>query len=195
MSSLSKTKGELRKQYKEKRKALGEAQRAQLSKKIARRFVEEIALWGQEKVFVFLPIERFAEIDTYALIDTLRKQYPVLQLVLSRTELGGTALHTFRWTANTQIHINEWGIPEPEGGPEVPANEIDLAIIPLLAYDLQGHRVGYGKGYYDRFLAQCRPGMRRIGLSFFTPEAEIADTDAHDIPLDACVPPEQVIFF
>lgn len=195
MSSQSKTKADLRKEYKERRKALGGEAREALSKAIAERFISEIPLWGQERVFVYLPIERFAEINTYLLIDALRERYPVLQWVLSRTNTADGSMQTIRWTSDTRIETTDWGIPEPIGGVEVSPGDIDLAIIPLLAYDQQGQRVGYGKGMYDRFLASCRPGMRRIGLSFFSAEEAIADAGEHDIPLHACITPEQAIFF
>jgi 5-formyltetrahydrofolate cyclo-ligase len=68
-------------------------------------------------------------------------------------------------------------------------------LVPLLAYDLKGNRVGYGKGYYDRFLAECRPDALKIGFSYFEPEEQINDTEDFDIPLNYCVTPHRCYEF
>jgi len=87
------------------------------------------------------------------------------------------------------------GIPEPQNGLTVPPSEIEVVFIPLLAYDKKGHRVGYGKGFYDRFLSKCKPNTLKIGLSLFEPEEKIEGLDATDIPLDYCVTPVKVYEF
>ena len=71
----------------------------------------------------------------------------------------------------------------------------DLIIVPLLAVDAQGHRVGYGKGFYDRFLSKCRPDCLKVGLNYFEPDERIVDVGEHDIKLDACVTPTEVFCF
>ena len=75
------------------------------------------------------------------------------------------------------------------------AEKIDLVLVPLLAFDKRGHRVGYGKGYYDRLLSQVRHDCRKIGLSLFQPVDVIDDIAASDIELDECVTPEGVVAF
>ena len=61
---------------------------------------------------------------------------------------------------------------------------MDIAIVPLLAYDVLGYRVGYGKGHYDKFLPTCAPNVLKLGISQFQPIAKISDIDAFDVPLD-----------
>lgn len=90
---------------------------------------------------------------------------------------------------------NNYGIPEPANGSILPAGDIDMIIVPLLAVDRQGHRAGYGKGYYDRFMAQCRPGCIRAGLSFFEPVHLIEGLNEFDVPLTHCITPEQMYVF
>ena len=67
--------------------------------------------------------------------------------------------------------------------------------IPLLAFDQTGHRVGYGKGFYDLFLKNCKPETLKIGLSFFSAENEISDVFESDVKLDYCVTPKMIYRF
>jgi 5-formyltetrahydrofolate cyclo-ligase len=87
---------------------------------------------------------------------------------------------------------NKYDIPEPIHGKIVPALEIDAVFIPLLGFDVNGNRVGYGKGFYDRFLSECRPDVVKIGLSFFDPVEKINDLNKYDIPLDLCITPGKI---
>jgi len=97
-------------------------------------------------------------------------------------------------TDNTKIKKNQYGIPEPVDGIEVPVSKIDVIFVPLLAYDLDGNRVGYGKGFYDKFLSKCKPEALKIGLSFFEPEDKIISSP-NDVRLDYCVTPSATIRF
>jgi 5-formyltetrahydrofolate cyclo-ligase len=67
-----------------------------------------------------------------------------------------------------------------------------MILLPLLAFDEKGYRVGYGKGFYDRYLSRCRLDILKVGLSMEAPMAEIGDTDAYDMRMDYCVTPEKV---
>jgi 5-formyltetrahydrofolate cyclo-ligase len=101
----------------------------------------------------------------------------------------------FLLTDNTKIKKNEYNIPEPIKGLNVPTEMIDVVFVPLLAYDKLGNRVGYGKGFYDKFLNECKPNVIKIGLSFFEPEELIEDVFENDVKLDFCVTSERVICF
>jgi 5-formyltetrahydrofolate cyclo-ligase len=98
-------------------------------------------------------------------------------------------------TDTTKIKKNDYNIPEPVDGIEVPSNKIEVVFIPLLAYDKTGNRVGYGKGFYDKFLAECHTNTIKIGLSFFEPEELISDVTTSDVQLNYCVTPNKVIKF
>ena len=98
-------------------------------------------------------------------------------------------------TDNTKLKANSWGVPEPLDGIEVPTQKIDLVFLPLLAFDENGNRVGYGKGFYDNFLRECKEDVVKVGLSLFTAEKEITDVNGNDIPLDYCVTPEKIYSF
>ena len=94
----------------------------------------------------------------------------------------------------TAIKPNIWNIPEPLDGTTIGASKIQLVLVPLLAFDKKEQRVGYGKGFYDRFLKGC-PEALKIGLSFFGPIEEIADIQSSDIALDYCITPNQIYRF
>jgi len=68
-------------------------------------------------------------------------------------------------------------------------------LVPLLSFDKKGFRVGYGKGFYDRFLMQCKSDCIKIGLSYFDPIDVIDDADEFDVPLDFCITPQKVYVF
>ena len=98
-------------------------------------------------------------------------------------------------TDNTKFQKKSTNIFEPIDGIEVPNAKIDVVFVPLLAYDKKGNRVGYGKGFYDKFLAECNPNTIKIGLSFFEPEELILDVNPTDIQLNYCVTPNRVLNF
>src|SRR5690606_32292410 len=98
-------------------------------------------------------------------------------------------------TDNVTIKKNEWNIPEPQNGFSVADNQIDVVFVPLLAYDVFGNRVGYGKGFYDLFLSKCKPDVVKIGLSFFDHEKLIEDVFTEDVLLDYCITPNTIVKF
>jgi 5-formyltetrahydrofolate cyclo-ligase len=98
-------------------------------------------------------------------------------------------------TDDTTFELNPFGIPEPVDGELIPPEYFDAVLVPLLGFDESGNRVGFGKGYYDRFLTQCRTDCVIIGLSFLEAVAEIEDVDEWDIPLDYCVTPNKLYVF
>ena len=104
-------------------------------------------------------------------------------------------LKHFMFTSKDHLKLNSWGIMEPIEGENIKPTEIDMVIVPLLAFDKKGNRLGYGGGFYDRFLSQCRPDVMKIGLSFFSPEEEDLPNEDTDIPLNFCVTPSKIYEF
>jgi 5-formyltetrahydrofolate cyclo-ligase len=90
---------------------------------------------------------------------------------------------------------NSIGILEPIEGESLSPEKFDLIFVPMLGCDLKGNRIGYGKGYYDKFLAQCRKDVWKIGFSFLDPVEKISDIAPWDIPIDICITPERVYEF
>lgn len=188
------TKAELRAQFLGQRRALPAAEVARRSDAIAVRFFtlfDEYLSQQAITIHTFLPIVRQNEVNTWPIIQRLRRDYQRIRIAVSATDMATNRLLHYLLTPSTPLAENRWGVPEPTGDDLLRINslEIDLVLIPLLVFDRHGHRVGYGKGYYDRFLATCRPDCLKIGLSLFGPVEQIDDIELTDVRLDGCIIP------
>ncbi len=186
-------KDELRRIYLAKRRTLSENERADLSRQLCELFFATIDLSTTKFIHIYLPIESKYEPDTWLIIDRLQKQFPYIQLVIPR--ITDEKMESIFFEGVHQLEKNSWGILEPKQGIPTPAEKIDLVLVPLLAFDRIGHRVGYGKGFYDRFLKDCRSDCQKIGLSFFPAEEKIEDSKQFDIPLHIAITPKEVYHF
>ena len=140
-----------------------------------------------------MTIEKQKEIDTTPLLTLLSGKDK--HIVISKSDFSTRDMTHFLLTDSTLLQLNSWGIPEPEKGVSISEQQIEVVFIPLLAFDLEGHRVGYGQGFYDQFLKKCSKSTLKIGLSFFEAEPKIDDIEPHDIRLDYCVTPEKIYKF
>ncbi|MCF8274238.1 MAG: 5-formyltetrahydrofolate cyclo-ligase [Flavobacteriaceae bacterium] len=186
------TKSELRKKYKMLRDALSIAQVEDLSMSIANQLLK-LPVWDYNFYHIFLAIEEQKEVNTEYILNILSGKDK--HIVISKSDFKlGTMTH-FLLTDNTKIKKTHYNIPEPIDGIEILNNKIEVVFIPLLAFDKQGNRVGYGKGFYDRFLSECKPETIKIGLSFFEAETKITDVFKSDVKLDYCVTPNKTYSF
>ncbi len=179
-------KQELRKLYKQKRKNLTSAQILKLEQSIYKQ-VFEFDFSAVQKVHIFLPIEKQKEINTYPIIDFLRAKNK--KIIISKSDFATNTLTHYLFNKNTTLHINAYGIPEPVNAEEIAVEEIDLVFVPLLISDTQNYRVGYGKGFYDRFLTACKQNVVTIGLNFFAPISSITGKNEFDVPLQHIIYP------
>lgn len=184
-------KAELRLAYKAKRVALSAEQRENYSLELANSALG-LPLWEGQYYHLFLPIERLNEINTEYLLHLLQGKDK--SVVLPKVAFKTHSLKHYLLEDHTPLKTSKYGVPEPESGLEVPANAIDVVFVPLLAFDLAGNRLGYGKGFYDGFLSQCKPSVIKVGLSFFPAEQQIPVT-TQDVPLDYCITPNKVYKF
>lgn len=185
-------KHELRKKYKDLRANFTTSRISDLSMDLANHALQ-IPVWDFFYFHIFLSIEETKEIDTLPLITLLQGKDK--NVVIPKTQ-GANTLENYLLTDSTPIKKNKWGIPEPVDGILIPENKIDVVFVPLLAFDLKGHRVGYGKGYYDTFLNKCRQETVKVGLSLFEPEDnDITDVHENDVQLDYCITPEKTYAF
>ncbi|WP_066222300.1 5-formyltetrahydrofolate cyclo-ligase [Formosa haliotis] len=186
------TKSELRSLYKAKRKALAIETCDDFSLDISNQLLS-LPIWDKSFYHIFLTIEEQKEINTEYILNILSGKDK--NIVISKSDFKTGLMHQFLLTDATTIKKNAYNIPEPVDGIPIPNTSIDVVFIPLLAFDKKGNRIGYGKGFYDRFLKACKPGVIKIGLSFFEAEDTISDVYDTDIPLDYCVTPKRIYTF
>lgn len=188
-------KSELRKDYLFLRKSLSKKDRDSRDSVITDRFFDEFDLADIHFLHLFLSIEKFTEIRTLPIVVKLWRDSPAISTVVPRVNSETLLLEHLKYDVNSKLIENRWGILEPAGDEVVEIEKIDLVLIPLLAFDGRGFRVGYGKGFYDKFLAQCRDDCLKIGLSYFPPADEISDVNDFDVKLDLCITPENIFSF
>lgn len=185
-------KKELRQKYKAKRQEFSDVEIDDLSLDIANK-VLTLPIWEKNYFHIFLPITEHKEVNTEFILHLLSGKDK--EIVISKSDFQTRNMTHFLLTDNTKIKKNEYHIPEPVDGIEVPTSKIDIVFVPLLAFDKTGHRAGYGKGFYDKFLSECEPETIKIGLSFFEAEEMIENVFENDVKLDYCVTPNAVYEF
>jgi 5-formyltetrahydrofolate cyclo-ligase len=184
----------IRDNYLTLRLALPELAYNEFNQKLCSVFFSSIDLSRITTIHVFLPIASKKEPDTWLIVDQLQRDFPDIRISIPKMKDENT-LTNFYFEGRNQIKSNPWGIPEPQFGEVTPLEKIDLVIVPLLAFDQKGNRAGYGKGFYDFFLKQCRQDCKKIGLSFFDPIDEISDINPYDVRLTHCLTPDKLYTF
>nr|QBK89424.1 MAG: 5-formyltetrahydrofolate cyclo-ligase family protein [Mimivirus LCMiAC02] len=157
---------------------------------------------------IFLPISEKNEIDTFLIIKEIYSNYKNIKIVVPIVDFNNKVLLHKYYHNDILLHKNKYGILEPKKSETFTnLDSIDIILIPLLAFDKKGNRVGYGGGYYDKFLINCKGVIRqslksmsmaigkKIGLSFEEPINLISDINKFDIKLDYCITPKNVYNF
>lgn len=186
------TKAALRKIYKEKRKSISAAEKSKLEDLLLIQF-QTLPIEIPNVVMSYAPMEKFNEYDPY-----LVEQYCAFKAYgqqLALPVITGDDLKAVLINDETIFSTNSFGVQEPENGEELNPGEIEIVFVPLLIFDKEGYRVGYGKGFYDRFLVQCRADVIKVGFCFFDAIEKIEDRGEHDIQLDYCITPHLVYSF
>ncbi|HLF50780.1 MAG TPA: 5-formyltetrahydrofolate cyclo-ligase [Flavobacterium sp.] len=153
----------------------------------------KLPIWDKTYFHIFLPITEKKEVNTEFILHLLSGKDK--EIIVSKSDFETRKMIHFLLTDNTKIRKNAYNIPEPVDGIEVPSNKIDVVFVPLLAFDKKGHRVGYGKGFYDILLSECKPDVIKIGLSFFESEEIITDVFESDVQMNFCVTPDAIHSF
>ncbi|MCA4897519.1 MAG: 5-formyltetrahydrofolate cyclo-ligase [Bacteroidota bacterium] len=186
-------KSQARQFFSERRNDLKQAEYQQRNFRLYNQFFLQLDFTLVKCLHIFLPIEGKREVDTWPIIDRLRREHEHIRLSIPK--VNGSELENFYFEGIHQLKKNKWGIMEPEQGVPTPTEKIDMVIVPLLAFDKSGNRVGYGKGFYDQFLGECRIRCQRIGVSLFEPVEHIEDIDENDITLTHCLTPHHLYQF
>lgn len=188
-------KSALREFYLSKRRLIDENVFEELNNKIKHQFLTYFEDFELKAIHTFLPIENRKEINTLSILHELRLKVTQLQVVVSKSNLQTLEMTSYLLKNDTALKVNRWGIPEPIEADLFDDLTIDMVLIPLVIFDESGHRVGYGKGFYDRFLKKCRRETIKVGLCLEPPVRKISDTHSYDVTLDYCVSPEKVFAF
>jgi len=186
------TKSDLRNSYRAKRKRLSLEERASLSLSIAQQVIDYLDEQQHIRhIHIFLPITKLNEINTFPLIEILLQKN--ITLYTSATDFTTQKMATIKLISPLDTREDEFGIPVPVLREEAGVDDIQMVLIPLLAYDLEGNRLGYGMGFYDRFL-ESLPPVVKAGVSYFPPE-KVIPSEIHDIKLDICFTAREVYQF
>lgn len=189
------TKEALRKIYLSKRLDLSEETQEVFTRKLSGHFFNYVDLGSVSVLHSFLSISKNKEPDTWIILNRIRTEFPSIRISLPKINSQTGHIESIYFENTSQLKPNSLGIPEPTTGISTDTRDIDIVLVPLLCFDKKGNRIGYGKGYYDKFLSLCRKDCRKIGLSFFEPVDSIDDVNSLDIPLDICVTPEKIFTF
>lgn len=187
-------KKEARKHYNKKRQDLSYTDRLKWNDLILIHF-QSIELPHLSAVFSFYPMEERNEVDAFIITDFLHFRNPNLQICYPKMEIEEPNMEAIACHADTIFTANAINILEPMETEVVDPLDIDLVLVPLLVCDVQGNRVGFGKGYYDRYLSRCRPDCIKVGLSYFEPVEQIVDSNEFDVPLNFCITPQKAYVF
>ena len=184
-------KAEIRKQALKDRLLLTDPKHQALNESLLKQF-KTLDFSQTKTLHIFLPITEKKEPDTFLLIEWLNKTHPEIKIIVPRADFETALMTHHEYLGEGDLKKNLYNILEPQkGNPH--EGEIDMVIIPLLAFDEQGYRVGYGKGFYDRFLQDIN--AQKIGLSLQPAIEKIDDVNEHDIKLDFCITPTKIIKF
>lgn len=178
-------KNTLRKVYLEKRQFLSNQEYSRRNQLLLEFFTQLIDLEKYDHIHIFLPIQRKNEVDTWPIVQYLHDLKKTLYT--SRTLPDGQLEH-LELKPNSTFSEDKWGIPCPQNAVVVKNPNLDLIFVPLITFDKLGHRIGYGKGYYDRFIKNY-PDTHTLGLSLAPPLDDIKYTNEFDRVLDACIVP------
>jgi 5-formyltetrahydrofolate cyclo-ligase len=178
----------VRKILRQKKEAMLPEERLSKSQRICRHLMNVIS--DGETVMVFTSKEK--EVNTRPLIMALFGQgNPVVVPIIVKEDYSLRLSYLRDFSA---LVPSTFGVPEPIGS-EIPAaaDDIDTIILPMLGFDRKGGRIGYGAGYYDRFLSKT-PGLRKIGIAFACQEVDNLPVDENDIRMDAIITEDGMVY-
>lgn len=153
---------------------------------------QKIPLGTLNYVHTYMASDLMKEPETSLILWYLEFRHPHVMVAAPKIDAATLQMASYVVKEDTVFQTNHFGIDEPAGGESVAPEDFDLVLVPQLCFDKAGYRVGHGKGYYDRFLAACRPDVIKIGVSYFEPVDSIDDRNGFDIHLDYCCTPDNL---
>lgn len=187
-------KKDIRKIYKDKRLQLSSSEKEKLDDLLLIQF-QRLPLPYLQVLLSYWPIASTNEINTHTITDFIEFRNPGIRIAYPVTDFISHTMTAVLTDIDTEFSENMYQITEPIATEKIVPGLIDMVLVPLLGFDERGYRVGYGKGFYDKFLSECNENVLKVGLSYFEPIASIEDIDAHDIKLDHCITPDKIYNF
>jgi 5-formyltetrahydrofolate cyclo-ligase len=185
-------KKEIRKKYKELRNSYSQQEIDILSNDCFKILLDKFPL-KDKKIGVFLPISNSKEPNTFLLLNQFDLISSNFYAPISNN--ATFEMDFYRIESYDYLTKGAFGILEPRNKFIIQPSELDVILIPLLAFNLQGHRVGYGKGFYDRYFNRTNKNIVKIGISLFDSIEIIEDINPLDVPMNFCSTPRQFIDF
>lgn len=187
-------KAEIRESYKTKRAELSSSDKNRFDDLMLIHF-QSLPIPVLNTILTYWPITENKEVNTHLFTNYLEFRNPGASLLYPKANWDDQSMQAIQVNDDTEFVKNIHAIYEPANGLEIEADEIDLILVPLLVCDKKGFRVGYGKGFYDKFLNKCKKECIKIGLSYFEPIDTIDDLHEYDIPLNYCITPQKTYVF
>ena len=185
----------IRIKYKARRSELSEQERSKLSDLLLIQF-QSLHLEVPIMVASYKALVTTGEADLQAIERYCQFKNPAVQFCYPVLDSENRRMHFKHPASDSAFAENNYGIAEPLSGTVILASHIKLMFIPLLAFDVKGHRVGFGKGFYDKYLSVCEDDLIKVGFSFFDAEKDmISDKNEFDVAMDYCVTPERIYEF
>ncbi|HLR76230.1 MAG TPA: 5-formyltetrahydrofolate cyclo-ligase [Balneolaceae bacterium] len=185
----SKQKQKLRKTLLKRRNSLSEKEYFQKSRAICRRLTDLSEYKKAKSVHCYVSINERNEVNTHPLIKKMLAEGKRVIVPISEIEKG--TLRNVQLNQFKDLKPNRWGVLEPAEGEEAAHHELDLIIVPMAGGDMNKNRIGYGKGFYDRFLAQTN--CLKIGLLFEPCLEDEIPTESFDVKLDKLITEQRLL--
>lgn len=190
MMSISDRKDALREKVLSQRSGIPEDEWLKKSDQIIQHLEKTDLYKKAQTVHTYISMNDRREVCTDSLIEILLNKKK--KVVVPITNFSDTSLTHSELESLTDLYKNKWGVREPESVKPVDIDEIDVVIVPMVAADRKGNRLGYGKGFYDRFLA--RANAVKVGLIFEAFLFEEIPVESFDEKLDVIISEEGVIY-
>ncbi|MBI2653813.1 5-formyltetrahydrofolate cyclo-ligase [Candidatus Woesearchaeota archaeon] len=179
-------KNQLKESILQKRNSLSKEEILEKSNKIKNNLFN-LEQYKKSKIVMFF-VSFGSEVHTHDMIKEALKSKTVIVPKVVHHEIEPSVIIDF----DNLVPSGKFKIPEPIEAMKIAYKNIDLILVPGIAFDKEGHRIGYGFGYYDRFLRRV-PKAIKIGLAFDLQIVDKIPREMHDVPVDLIVTEERVI--
>ena len=184
---------ELREFFFSKRATLSPKELEEISEKVCHEIFSNFQL-ENKKISLFLPEDRKKEINTYKILEKAISFDA--EVAIPKYNSKNKEVKHILFESIQQLELSELGYPEPKKGKIIAAEHFDYVIIPILGIDVNGSRLGFGNGIYERFLKKCAPRCKFIGLSHFDDfEPSFSKNLETTIKLHYCISPSKTTRF